>query len=83
MLVGDVFDAETVTLITYYVYFIIAGVALFYWKVIEKKPLAVMGLSRETGTYFTGIALNVFLLILSVFIITASGNIKYQRIVEN
>lgn len=35
------------TLITYYGYLIIAGVALLYWKVIEKKPLAAMGLSKE------------------------------------
>ncbi len=49
MLVGDVFGAETATLITYYGYFIIAGVALFYWKVIEKKPLTAMGLSKETA----------------------------------
>lgn len=49
MLVGDVFGAETATLITYHGYFIIAGVALFYWKVIEKKPLTAMGLSKETA----------------------------------
>lgn len=49
MLVGDVFGAETATLITYYGFFIIAGVALFYWKVIEKKPLTAMGLSKETA----------------------------------
>lgn len=32
MLVGDVFDVGTVTLITYYGYIIIAGVALLYGK---------------------------------------------------
>ena len=34
MLVGDVFDVGTITLITYYGYLIIAGVALLYWKVV-------------------------------------------------
>ena len=83
MIVGDVFDVGTITLITYYGYLIIAGVALLYWKVIEKKPLAAMGLSKEIGTYFIGIALSVFLLTLSVVIIAVTGNIKYQGIIEN
>lgn len=83
MLVGDVFDVGTITLITYYGYIIIVGVALVYWKVIEKKPLAAMGLSKEIGTYFIGIALSIFLLTLSVVIIVATGNIKYQGIIEN
>ena len=83
MLVGDVFDAGTITLVTYYGYIIIAGVALFYWKMVEKKPLAAMGLTKEIGTYFIGIGLSVFLLALSVVIIAVTGNIKYQGIIEN
>ena len=83
MLVDDVFDVGTITLITYYGYILIAGVALLYWKVIEKKPLAAMGLSKEIGTYFIGIVSSIFLLILSVAIIVATGNIKYQGIFEN
>ena len=83
MLVGDVFDAGTITLITYYGYIIIVGAALLYWKVIEKKPLAVMGLSKGIGTYFIGAAVSVFLLVVSVIIIVLTGNIKYQGILEN
>ena len=62
MLVGNVFDVGTITLITYYGYIIIAGVALLYWKEIEKKDLAAMGLSKEIGTYFIGIVLSIFCL---------------------
>ncbi|MBO5057514.1 MAG: CPBP family intramembrane metalloprotease [Lachnospiraceae bacterium] len=83
MLVGDVFNAGTITLITYYGYIVIMGVALFYWKVIEKKPLAAMGLSKKIGTYFIGVAISVFLLVLSVIIIIVTGSIKYQGIFEN
>ena len=39
---------------------IIAGAALLYWKVIEKKPLTAMRLSKEIGTYFIGIILSIF-----------------------
>ena len=82
MLVGDVFDAGTITLITYYGYIVIVVVALLYWKVIEKKSLTSMGLSKEIGTYFIGIAMSVFLLVLSVVIIVMTGKIRYQGIFE-
>lgn len=83
MLVGDVFDTGTITLITYYGYIVVAGIALLYWKVIEKKSLTAMGLSNKIGTYFIGIAVSVFLLVLSVAIIIMTGTIKYQGIFEN
>lgn len=83
MLVGEMFDAGTITLITYYGYIVIVGIALLYWKVIEKKSLAAMGLSKEIGTYFIGIAVSVLLLVLSVVTIVMTGNIKYQGIFEN
>lgn len=83
MLIGDVFDMETITLITYYGYIVIIGVALLYWKIIEKKPLSAMGLSKNIGTYFIGIAVGIFLLVLSVFTIMIIGHIKYQGIFEN
>lgn len=38
MLVGEVFDTQIITLITYYGYIVISGIALLYWKLIEKKP---------------------------------------------
>ncbi len=83
MLVGDVFDAGTITLITYYGYIVIAGIALLYWKIVEKKPLSTMGLSKRFDTYFIGIAISIFLLTLSVAIIVMTRNIKYQGIFEN
>lgn len=82
MLVGDVFDAGTIMPVTYYGYFIIAGIVLLYWKVIEKKDLAAMGLTKEFGPYFIGIVLNIFLLTLSVAIIAATGSISYQGILK-
>lgn len=83
MLVGDVFDTETITLITYYGYIVIMGIALLYWKAVERKTLASLGLSKEFGAYFIGIAVSVFLLALSVVIIIMTGTIKYQGIFGN
>lgn len=67
MLVGDVFDAQTITLITYYGYIIVSGVALMYWKLIEKKPLSEMGLTKHLGSYFIGAVMGVLLLTAAVF----------------
>lgn len=83
MLVGDVFDGQTITLITYYGYIIMSGVALLYWKLIEKKPLPEMGLTKRFGNYFIGIIAGVLLLAVSVFAIVLTGNIEYHGLFEN
>lgn len=83
MLVGDVFDAQTITLITYYGYIVVAGVTLLYWKLIEKKPLSQMGLTRHPGSYLIGAFAGIFLLALSVAVILLTGNIEYQGVFEN
>lgn len=83
MLVGDVFDAQTITLITYYGYIVVAGVALMYWKLIEKKPLSEMGLTKHFGSYFIGAVTGVLLLAAAVFFIILTGNIEYIGVFEN
>ena len=83
MLVGDVFDAQTITLIIYYGYIIVTGVALLYWKLIEKKRLSDMGLTKHFGNYFVGVIAGVLLLALSVAAIILTGNIEYHGIYEN
>lgn len=83
MLVGDVFDAQTITLIMYYGYMVISGVALLYWKLIEKKPLSEMGLTKHFGNYFIGAFVGVILLALSVTGIVLTGSMEYHGIFEN
>ena len=83
MLVGDVFDPQTITLIMYYCYIVMAGVALLYWKLIEKKPLSEMGLTKRFGNYLIGILAGVLLLAVSVAAIVFTGSIKYHGIYNN
>lgn len=83
MLVGDVFDPQTITLIMYYGYMVMAGVALLYWKLIEKKPLSEMGLTKRFGNYLIGILAGVLLLAVSVAAIVFTGSIKYHGIYNN
>ena len=83
MLVGDVFDNQTITLIMYYGYILVIAIVLFYWKVVEKKPLFAMGLTKQIGTYFIGVIASIIILFISVSAIILTGNIEYHGIVEN
>ncbi len=83
MLVGDVFDAQTITVITYYGYIVMFGIALLYWKLIEKKPLSEMGLTKRFGNYFIGIIAGIVLLAVSVFAIVLTGSIEYHGLFGN
>ena len=83
MLVGDVFDAQTITLITYYGYAVMAAVTLLYWRLVEKKPLSAMGLTKGFGSYFVGILASILLLAVSVIAIILTGNMEYGGFIEN
>lgn len=80
MLVGDVFDNQTITLIIYYGYIIVISAVLLYWKLIEKKALSKMGLTKHVESYFIGVLTAILMLLLSISMITLTGNIKYQGI---
>ncbi len=80
---GEMLDARTITLITYYGFGIVAGTALLYWKRIEKMPLSAMGLTGNTGQYFSGMLIGILLLLLSVGAIILTGGMEFCGISEN
>lgn len=77
------FDAQTITLLSYYGYLAVAGAALLYWKLIEKKPLSQMGLTKHFGNYFIGAFAGILLLTVSVCAILFTGSITYEGVFEN
>lgn len=82
MLIGDVFDSQTITLIIYYGYVIVISVILLYWKLIEKKSLSEIGLVNHVASYFIGVLMAVFILLIIISVIVLTGNIEYQGILE-
>lgn len=50
VLKGETFDPQTITLITYYGYIIVIGIIL-YWKLIRKKPLSEMGITKRFSNF--------------------------------
>ena len=82
MLIGDVFDSQTITLIMYYGYVIVISVILLYWKLIEKKSLSEIGLTNHIGSYFIGVLTAVLMLSIIIGMVTLTGNIEYHGIFE-
>ncbi len=80
---GEMLDAQTITLITYYGFGIVAGTALLYWKWIEKKPLSAMGLTGNIGQYLFGVFMGILLLLLSVAAIILTGDMEFCGISGN
>lgn len=83
MLVGDVFDDKTISLIINYGFIVVIAIVLLYWKLVEKKPISKIGANKKFGTYFIGAGIGVFLLVVSVVIVVLTGNIEYKGIFEN
>ena len=80
---GEMFDPQTITLITYYGYIIVIGATLLYWKLFRKKTLSDMGITKQIGNYFVGAAAAILLVGLSVLAVMLTGAIKYHGIFKS
>lgn len=80
---GEMFDPQTITLITYYGYIIVIGVTFLYWKLFRKKTLSDMGITKQLGNYFVGAAAAILLVGLSVLAVMLTGAIKYHGIFKS
>ena len=80
---GEMFDPQTITLITYYGYIIVFGVTLLYWKLIWKMPLSEIGITKKIDSYFVGVAAGAGLVVVSVLAVTLTGTIRFNGIFGN
>lgn len=83
MLVGDVFDTQTITLITYYGYILVTATALLYQKIIEKKPLSKIGLTKHFGSYFIGAVLGILFIAVTVIAVILTGSMEFVGVFDN
>lgn len=77
---GEMFDSQTIMLITYYGYIICIGMVLLYWKLIMKKKPCNIGLNRHFITYFIGAGIGAVLVLISVISIMLIGFIEFNGI---
>lgn len=79
-LVGELLDPKTVAILFNYGFIMLCVSSMLYWKFIEKKPLAEMGLSGSFSSYALGALLAVVLLFLCVAGTMLTGSITFNGI---
>lgn len=80
---GEMFDPQTITLITYYGYIIVIWIVLLYWKIFQKKTLSEMGITKNFGNYFIGAMIGIILGVTSAAAIMLTGMIKYNGVFKS
>ena len=80
---GEMFDMNTITIITYLGYSVIIGVVFLLWRLFQKKTLKELGFTNNYGSYFIGMAAGAGLLAACIVPVTLTGSIRYNGIFEN
>ena len=80
---GEMFDLNTITLISYFGYGLMVGIMILYWKLFQKKTLAELGFTKKAGTYFVGALIGMVLLVASVALALFTGTISYNGVFSN
>ena len=75
---GELFDAGTGTLIQYFGYIIPAAVALLYWKLIAKRSLSDIGITKQFGTWFIGAGAGIVLLACCIAAVMLTGTMELR-----
>lgn len=75
---GEMFDENTITLITYLGYSVMIVIVFLLWKLFQKKTVSELGLTKNFCSYFIGIALGAVLLAVSVISITVCGALQFN-----
>ena len=80
---GEMFDFNTVTLLTYLGYSVIIAVIILLWKLFQKKTLSELGFNQNFGSYFIGIAAGTVLLLACIVPAILSGSLQYNGVFAN
>lgn len=83
VLKGETFDPQTITLITYYGYIIVIGITILYWKLIWKKLLSEMGITKRFSNFYAGAIVGILLVVFSVAAVMLTGTIKYNGVFKS
>lgn len=77
---GEMFSPNVMTLIMYFGYGLLIGIAILYWKVFQKKSVSELGFTKNVGSYFIGGIIGAVLVTVSVLFILLTGTIKYKGV---
>ena len=80
---GEMFDTQTITLITYFGYAFIIGAIVLFWKLIQKKTVRDLGFTGNPVSYLTGALIGAVLVLISTIVIVLTGAIKLNGVFDN
>ncbi|MBQ7275261.1 MAG: CPBP family intramembrane metalloprotease [Clostridiales bacterium] len=79
---GEMFDTQTITLITYFGYAFIIGAIVLFWKLIQKKTVRDLGFTGNPVSYLTGALIGAVLVLISTIVILLTGAIKFNGVFD-
>lgn len=80
---GEMFSDSVMDLLKYYGMIVILGWSVLCWKLIEKRKLSEMGVTRHIGAWFIGAFIGAGLLTVCVAAITLTGSIRFDGMFSN
>ncbi len=75
---GEMFSDDAMTLITLYGMIVPVAVSVLYWRLIEKRKLSEMGVTKNFSGWFIGGGVGALLILVSVSAIMITGTIKFS-----
>ena len=80
---GEMFDAQTITLMTYFGYAFIIGAIVLFWKLFQKKTIKDLGFKGKPVSYLTGALIGAALVVISTVVVALTGAIKFNGVFAN
>ena len=80
---GEMFSDTIMDLLKYYGMIVIIGVSVLYWKLIGKRKLSEMGVTKHIGGWFMGALIGAGLLTVCVASVTLTGSIRFEVVFSN
>ena len=77
---GEMFSDSVMDLLKYYGMIVVLGVSVLCWKLIEKRKLSEMGVTRNIGGWFAGALIGVGLLTVCIAAIALTGSIRFDGV---
>lgn len=80
---GEMFDPQTIMLISYFGYSILIAVVFLFWKLFQKKTLKDLGFCGSPLSYLSGSAIGTVLVVVSAVLTILTGAIRYNGVFPN
>ncbi|SDY18413.1 hypothetical protein SAMN02910264_01627 [Ruminococcaceae bacterium YAD3003] len=80
---GEMFDSNTIALISYFGYGFMIGIIFLLWKLFQKKTPAELGFTKPAWSYFVGATAGAVLVVISVALTVLTGAIRFNGVFDN